>query len=385
MDELTRDELRALLHPPSGTCLSLFMPAHRAGPEKQQGPIRLENLLREAAQQLLESGLDSAAAHELLAPIQPLIADWLFWQHQSDGLAIFIAPGFFRFYRLPLTFAEMVVVNKQFYIRPLLPLLPGDGQIYILALSKNGVRLWQATRYRASEIALQDVPANLAETLKYDDFEKQTQFHTGVPGRGGERGIIFHGQGARSDVEKEEILRYFQHINRGVHAALRNDHAPLVLAGVDYLLPLYREVNTYPYLMDNGVVGNPNHLSSAELHQRAWEIARPILQRSQAEATDRYRRYANTRPHLVSSDLREIIPAACHGRVDTLFLTTDHSQWGSYDAATSVVLLHERPRSGDIDLMDLAAYQTLLNNGSVYAVASEQMPGIMPLSAIFRY
>lgn len=32
---------------------------------------------------------------------------------------------------------------------------------------------------------------------------------------------------------------------------------PLVLAGVEYLLPIYRRANTYPYLLDGGVTGNP--------------------------------------------------------------------------------------------------------------------------------
>ena len=37
------------------------------------------------------------------------------------------------------------------------------------------------------------------------------------------------------DERKDELLRYFQHIDRGLHALLREETAPLVLAGVEYL------------------------------------------------------------------------------------------------------------------------------------------------------
>jgi hypothetical protein len=30
-----------------------------------------------------------------------------------------------------------------------------------------------------------------------------------------------------------------------------------VLAGVEYLLPIYREANTYPHLLAEGIHGNP--------------------------------------------------------------------------------------------------------------------------------
>jgi len=40
-----------------------------------------------------------------------------------------------------------VVVSDRFHLKPLLPLLTGDGRFYILALSQNQVRLLQGTRY----------------------------------------------------------------------------------------------------------------------------------------------------------------------------------------------------------------------------------------------
>jgi hypothetical protein len=43
-----------------------------------------------------------------------------------------------------------VVVTDRFHIKPLLPLLSGDGRFYVLALSQSEVRLLQGTRYSVS-------------------------------------------------------------------------------------------------------------------------------------------------------------------------------------------------------------------------------------------
>lgn len=147
------------------------MPTHRAGREIQQDPLRLKNLLSGAEKHLLASGLCTPDAKELLEPAQRLLQNSHFWQHQSDGLAMFLSREMFRYYRLPLDFDVLVDVTNRFHIKPLFPLLSGDGRFYILALSQNDVRLFQGARYSVSAVDLEGVPTSLAEALQYDDPE----------------------------------------------------------------------------------------------------------------------------------------------------------------------------------------------------------------------
>jgi hypothetical protein len=181
---VSRAELKKLIEEPEGLCVSIFLHTHRAGAQTQQDPIRLKNLLREAEGRLLAKGLRASEADELLTPARELLDDSVFWQHQSDGLAIFLSPGVFRYYRLPLNFEDLVVVADLYHLKPLLPLLTGDGQFYVLALSQNEVKLLQGTRHSVSEVELEDAPESLADTLRYDDQEKQLQSHTGTAGGG---------------------------------------------------------------------------------------------------------------------------------------------------------------------------------------------------------
>jgi hypothetical protein len=379
MNILTRNNLNLLMAVHKGPCVSVFMPMHRSGPETQQDLIRFKNLIREAEERLITRGIPAPEARELLESAQKLLQGDLFHQHQSDGLAMFLSPEVFRTYMLPFVFKELVIVTDRFHIRPLLPLLSGDGRYYILALSQNKVRLLQGTHYSVNEVSLADVPKNLAETLRDDDSWKELQMHSAISGKG-KLSAITHGD----EVDrKENIRRYFRRIDKGLHELVRDERVPLVLAGVDYLHPIYKEVNTYPHLMEAGVGGNPERLSAKELHAQSWTVVRPYFQKAQDEAVDQYKQFISS--GRASNRVRKIILAASHGRIELLFVIPDLQQWGTFDPGTDEIHLHKKEKTGDEDLLEFAAIQTLLNGGTVYLVGAEKMPESDPLAAVFRY
>lgn len=382
MNLLSIDELKTLIEKTEGPCVSIFMPTHRKGTETQQDPIRFKNLMREAEEQLIANGLRGQDARDFLEPAKEL-DDYQFWQHQSDGLAIFISDNVFSYYCLPLNFQELVVVTDRFHLKPLLTLLTGDGRFYVLALSQNQVRLLQGTRYSVSEVELSDVPQSIGEALRYDDPEKQFQFHTGTPQASGDRSAMFHGQGAGNDEQKDNILRYFRKVDGGLQELLKNQQAPLVLAGVEYLLPIYKEANNYPNLMDSGVTGNPDELKPEELQEQGWKIVQSYFKQAHQKAASRYQEMAVTGQ--ASNNITEVVSAAYFQRIDSLFVAVGLQKWGSFDPATNQVNLHNEKETGDEDLMDFAAIHTLLNSGTVYAVEQEKVPGDALLAAVFRY
>lgn len=382
MDLLTKAQLERLAGSSPGPGVSVFMPTHRAGAETRQDPIRLRNLLSEAEENLKRGGMPPTEAREMVAPAHELLSDAVFWRHQADGLALFLSGQGLQRYRLPLRFEELAVVADRYHVKPLLPLLAGDGVFFVLALSQNEVRLVEATRHTAGEVDLPaDVPKSLAEALRYDDPEKELQFHTGTAGGGGARPAVFHGHEPDSG---EGLLRFFRRVDLGVRGLLgARGESPLVLAGVDYLLPVYREASDYPNVPEEGVTGNPEGLPPEELRDRAWPIVGPRFDADREDAVARHARLAGTGQ--TSSDLREVVAAAYFGRVDVLFAARGRRRWGSFDAASGEAREHGEPERGDGDLLDFAAVQTFLNGGTVYVVEPEKVPGGADASALMRY
>jgi hypothetical protein len=289
-----------------------------------------------------------------------------------------------------LNFEEFVVVMDHFHIKPLLPLFTGDGQFYILALSQNEVRLLNGTRYSVSEVDIGQVVGSLAEAIPPDDHQVNLQLHTsgsagGMARKKGDGSVTFHGQGGGSESAKNDLLRYFRLVADGLTEFLQGDQVPLVLAGVEYLLPIYKEANTYPNLIDMVIKGNPDLLSADELHKSAWDIIRPLFQAAQEEAVAHYQQLAGQASERVADTLEKIVPAAYHGRVETLFVAAGVQQWGVFNPVTNEIELHDQIESGDEPLLDLAAVQTYLKGGIVYAVVPEKVPGGTSAAAVLRY
>ena len=387
MDILTKAGLEQLMRKEQQWCVSIYMPTHRTGREAQQDPVRLKNLLGEAEKRLSDQDVGRRDVQKMLEPASKLLQSPHFWQHQSDGLAIFISPNRVRRFRLPLNFAELMVVTDHFHINPLLPLFTGDGQFYILALSQNEVRLLNGTRYSVSEVDIGQVVGSLAEVIPSDDLQASLHLHTSGSsgGKTGDGSVAFHGQGGGDVSAKDDLLRYFRLIADGLTEFLQGDQVPLVLAGVEYLLPIYKEANTYPNLIDMVIKGNPDLLSADDLHKSAWDILGPLFQAAHEEAVTHYQQLAGQASERVADTLEKILPAAYHGQVETLFVSAGMQQWGVFNPVTNEIELHDQMESGDEPLLDLAAVQSYLKGGIVYSVEPEKVPGGTNAAAVLRY
>lgn len=383
-----KSELRALMEQQTGPCLSLFQPSYRVGVDMRQNLPRLRNQIRQTEHHLLLNNLSAPQVEALVEPMRAFLEDEPFWSHPGEGLAVFRSAELFSTYWLPRRFKEQVIVARHFYLKPLLPFLTADGHFYLLALSQHAIRLLEGTHDSVSEVALPEtVPHSLAEAIQYDYPDNQLQYHSssssGPPaGKGRGSAAVLQERGVGIDDERERLLRFFQQVDRGLHARLRDEQAPLVLAGASSLFPFYREANTYPHLLEQGVPGNPDRLSLETLHRQAWAVVEPSFVRTRYEAAARYREYAAT--GRASNSLREIVPAAYDGRIESLFFAIDEEQWGIYHPTTRKLHVRRQARFNDDDLLDMAATQTLLHGGSVYAVDLTHIPDEGPLAAVFR-
>ncbi len=304
---------------------------------------------------------------------------------ERDGLAVFIAPGDFYSYRLPFTVEEQIVIAQSYYVKPILPLFTNNGHYYILAISQDEVRLFEGTRYSVGQIDLPDsLPESLEEALKFDDPEKQLQFHSGTT-QGGARSAMFHGHGAGDEEGKERIERYLNLVDAGLKEIFSQEQAPLVLAGVDYLLPIYHKVSDYANIIDEGITGNPEHLHPEELQKQAWPIVEPHFREGLESVFEQYQQLAGTGK--ATDSIEEIVAAAFYGRVDKLILAVDSQVWGIFDPDTGKVVHYQETQSHEdnLALLDFAAMQTLQKEGSLYAVSQSEMPTDSPIAAILRY
>jgi hypothetical protein len=385
MTMITKNDVLELSRVHGPFCISVFIPTHRAGEETLKGKdaLSLKNQLKDVRRKLRRRGMSVNMIGEYIRPASDLVDDSKFWRHQSDGLAIFISEGLFRSYTVPVSFEEFNYLSDELYVKPLMPLFNGDGLFYLLTLKSDEVRFYEATRHSITEIKVNDlIPERLEERVGYDHVQKSLQYRT-RPGNKGEH--MFHGH-RESDAEtKNELSRYFRAIDKGLMSILHdNQKPPLLLSCVDYYFPIYQQVSAYQNLF-------PRHISCITtdrdillLHEEAWELLQPYFSKNR-----QYKR-AQLLQALgmgkASSDIREILPAAFSGKIDTLFLERRTDVFGTYDPVTFEITIQQTQKSPDISLMNLAAAKVFEHNGTVYLIEKEEMPDDKSeINALFRY
>ena len=278
IDPLKKEDIKKLAENKGENLVSIFIPTFQSGNQTEQNSIRFENQMGGAREVLEKKGLKEGEIKEILSRSQDLLNSPEFWEHQSKGLAVFAGPGFFRYYRIPLEVKGNFLVGNNFYIEPLLPLIWENGKFYILSLSKQRVRLFQADRYNIDEIEA-DLPSSIEEALKTKDPENRVSFHTRTSGKG----AMFYGQ-SPEEQEKKDLLRYFQIINDRLQKFFSSETSPLIVAAVDYFHPLFKKACRCRCLAEQGIVGNPDDMEQREIHKKAWRQIEPFFQKKEKEA-----------------------------------------------------------------------------------------------------
>ncbi len=247
------------------------------------------------------------------------------------------------------------------------------------------MRLLEGDRQAVREVPLgDDVPKSLADWMKYTEEVESLQFHTRTdnPISTDVRGGIFYGSGSGAQRDnKDEILGWFKQLEDAVEEKIREDRAPLVLAGVEYLLPLYRQASGYKHILDEVITGNQEGTSDADLHKRAWELVEPHFGDEERSAREAYAIQAGRGTSMAR--VGEVLRAAHDGRIDTLFVRRGARRWGKFDTEKRKAEERTEAQPGDRDLLDLAATQTLLMGGTVFVV--DDVPGSTDLAAVVRY
>ncbi len=379
---VNRDTLKTLAAE-EGLCISLYAPMHQAGKDTRENPIRFKNLLQEARRQLEATGFSADEIGKLLAEAEAKVDDYDFWQNQLSGLVAFIAPGKTEMLKLPAPVPELCTIGLHFHVGPLASVLSGDGRFYALELNLKGARLFEGSRdaWRELDLSdLDDVPTSLGEATRFDVHQTYQHQRDVSPGGAPGTQVAVHGHGDE-DTKKADILYFFRQLENGVTKMISDNQAPLVVAGVDYLIPIYREANHYPYLHDEALTGSPEGWRDEELHQNVWRLLEPHFAEERERAQERFGTAQAAGKG--SSKLEEVLSAALDGRIDTLLLKEGAHAWGGFDAETRRLRRDEADDVDNDDLLDLAASHTLLNGGKVYFVESLSKGG--DLAAIYRY
>ncbi|WP_345950679.1 hypothetical protein ABDD95_04340 [Mucilaginibacter sp. PAMB04274] len=384
MELISKEEFKELINYHGNNCISIYIPTHRAGVEvnEKQDAIVLKNALQAVNADLQKKGLNSQTIEQLLKPGFELYNNEIFWNSQLDGLAVFMADDFFKVIQLPFAVNEESYLNNSFYISPLLPAITNNEEFYLLVLSKSDAIFFQGNAFGLQRLEVEGLPNGMDDVVHFEEKEDQQLFRQG--GKGGTGSASFHGHGEGQLDDKANLGIYFQEVDKTLFTEVLHDkHVPLVLAGVEYLIPIYKGVSKYNNIANEAITGSQEHESPHVLFTKVREILEPYFEQETKKRLENY--YNQIATPLTSSMPDKVIPASFYAQVSDLFICKGEHIWGRFNEVDNQLEIHAEKQDGDECLINQAAAKTYANGGSVYLLEREQMPKESIIAAFMRY
>jgi hypothetical protein len=183
---------------------------------------------------------------------------------------------------------------------------------------------------------------------------------------------------------KSEAEAYCREIDAAVRKRMRDERHPLILAGANPLLALYRKVSACDRLLPDAILGNPEaEAIGKRIQGEAWACLREARRRELDRALRDYREGLSSRR--TAAGITDVVACALEGRVEHLFVRRGLVAWGVFHPETGAVMPQSEPTAQAEDMVNVACFKTLMGGGRVHVLEEETMPPGAEIAALCRY
>jgi len=345
-------------------CVSITLPTHRTAPQNRQDPVRVKNLVRQAADRLLDE-FPKREMEPLLIRLEKL-AESIDYNNLLDGLVLYANQDYDNSFMLPFTVQERVVIDETFFTRNLVYALNHTTRYWTLVLSEQPTRLFEGTRDTLIEVQGEGFPTT----------------HTGAGGSGRLPG----GQGVRKSAYRDEYHRqFFRQIDKQLKIFMDDDPLPLMLVGVNRFLSFYNEITNYKDDILAQVTGSHDKTSPHELGKLVWPPAKANLAEKKNQVLGELSRAVNDRK--VATEINDIWRKANEGRGRLLLVEEDFHFPARLDETGQHLTAAEDVTAPDVidDAVDEIIETVLSMQGRVMFLENGKLADHQRMAMILRY
>lgn len=361
---MNRHEVHLLQQIKGYPSVTITLPTHRTSPENRQDPIRVKNLVEQAASRLLAE-FNKREIAPLISRLEKLV-EGIDYRYTLDGLILFANHDFGRALHLPFTLKERIDIGETFFTRDLVYALNRTPRYWALILSEKPTRLYEGTRDVLVEIQGEGFP----------------MMHKGP---GGEQSLP-GGYGVRKSAYRDEYHRkFFRQVNVTLKPFLADDPLPLAVVGVDRFLAFFKEVTDYKDIILAAQKGSHDKTSPSELGKLVWPQVKDALHEKRHQVLTDLEKAIGERKF--ASTIGEVWRMAHEGRGLTLLVEEDFHYPARLDASGNQLIPAEDSTDPDVidDAVDEIIEEVLGKQGRVVFVDNGSLEAHQRIALILRY
>ena len=360
-------EIRRLAGVEGQTCISIYTPTEDDIRDPGKSRIEFTNQVKSALEQV-DDHKERVAFEQAF---DDLIDDEAFWRYQARTLVVLATTDRLRRYRLPNRLGACGIVSDRFYIKPLLRAVTFPQTAFVLALAEGSVRLIEVTADQPpSKVDVPGLPKDAASYAGVSSLGRTP------PGR-------VHGRVQGDEGRKLRVREYVRAIDHELRSVLTGRETPLILAAAEPTASLYRSVNNYHKLLDEGIPGNPEEMTDEQIAQATRAVLDGYYAQQLAETRKQFDDLRSKGRAQV--EISDVARSATFGRIETLLVDIEGIVPGTIDPDSGTVTLAELNGNHEYGVVDEIARRALLTGAKVLAVRSADVPDEVPAAAILRF
>jgi Bacterial archaeo-eukaryotic release factor family 11 len=367
VDIPSRADIERLMATRAPACVSIFLRTSPITQDTQKDRIELKNLARTALDRLRAQDTDKRALQAIEEAADDVVDDDEFWRFQANSLAVFVTPDTTLMFRLPNRLEPLVEVSDRFHVKPLLRCITVPQSAFVLALAQGSVRLLEVSGDMPPfAVSVDGMPKDAASAV-------------------GKASILDRSPSGRiqgSEGQKVRLRQYARQVDSALRDLLGGRETPLILAATAPLDSIFRSVNSNPHLTREGIRGNPEGLSDAELAQASRHILDDLFR---AEIDKFGVQFASRSDQgRATTDIAYAARAATFGAVAILLVDIDEVVPGRVDDDGRVDFSNAASAT-TYGVVDEITRRALRTGAHVLGVRRSDIPGGGSLAAILRY
>ena len=338
--------------------ISILLPTHRTFPENDQDALLLKKLMREVESRLLAE-FDKKKLNGLLSKLRKII-EAVDVRMNLDGLAIFVNREFEKVVRLPFPVRERIIIDETFATRDLIRAVNRGINYYVLSVSANFVRLFEAHRDSFNEVTERGFPFANPFPMG-SNLEESTS-------------------------QKEARLKEFFNIVNKTFIQIHQAHPmDLAIVGVEKNLSFFCGQSDLTQFMITCIEGNHDHTSAHDLGKIVWPHVKKRMADKRHELVRQLDRYVGQKK--LVTGLEEVWRLAMQDRGELLVVEEDFHQSAKIHQGKNILFTEGQQAEPGVsdDIVDEITEKVISSGGRVVFVDNGSLLSKGRIALVLRY
>ncbi len=367
---MNRQDISLLYQANEYPSVSIFVRTHRTMPDREQDPIAVKNMVREAKDRLLEEFPRRELEEKIFPHIDAAVAK-IDYARSKDGIAIFVNASMMKIFRLPVPVKSRVIIDKTFAMGEIDRILHRMVQYWLLTLNEKSVRLYSGIDGILHEVTDKGFP------MQYErPYVEAMQYKVNNE-------MIGHSP-HDSEYFDEHKRQFMRSVVQAYHEVVHNTHLPLVVAGIERNISFFRDIE--PVLAAEYLSGDVERLSVLDLGDKLEPAVLGLWQKKQAKKLEEFDLAVGKLHHAFG--IHSVWRMAQEGRIKDLLVEEGYSVPGVINQGdpSSIMLAADAtlPNISD-DLVDVLLSTVAKQGGGITFFDEGSLKNYEKIAAILRY